>query len=150
MRGFILICCLVIVGATFFAKEPTQISGGQASIITSASQIPANATIADLNKIAAQNKHKVREIQAAAERERIADAQRDVRLHLRDPQSAIFGNATVSKTDQVCGYVNARNGFGGFTGQKPYIAGWAKNAVLFSDENPTAFAQLWEKHCRRS
>ncbi|NVJ95660.1 MAG: hypothetical protein HWD91_08740 [Marivivens sp.] len=48
---------------------------------------------------------------------------------LKDPDSARFGNYTAFHTiadgqqvDVVCGYVNGRNSFGGYTGMTPYIA----------------------------
>jgi hypothetical protein len=52
-----------------------------------------------------------------------------VRKTLKDPESARFGRAVGRKVFipgkkpilQVCGYVNAKNGFGGYTGDKPFV-----------------------------
>jgi hypothetical protein len=53
-----------------------------------------------------------------------------VRPMLRDPQSAVFSNLTATndrKTGKspaglvICGQVNAKNGFGGYTGNKNFI-----------------------------
>lgn len=44
---------------------------------------------------------------------------------LKDPDSARFGQIAAAKADNgtiyVCGYVNARNSFGGYTGMQPYL-----------------------------
>jgi len=47
-----------------------------------------------------------------------------VKAHLKDPVSAQFGNISASKDSKgqiyVCGLVNAKNSFGGYTGSKPF------------------------------
>lgn len=44
---------------------------------------------------------------------------------LKDPDSAKFSRLSAGQSDpktiHICGYVNARNSFGGFTGDKPFI-----------------------------
>ncbi|PRA87653.1 hypothetical protein CQ054_04355 [Ochrobactrum sp. MYb29] len=45
---------------------------------------------------------------------------------LKDPDSAVFGSMKASQSDKkgimnVCGTVNAKNSFGGFSGQSPYV-----------------------------
>lgn len=48
-----------------------------------------------------------------------------LRRSLKDPDSAKFGNMQAAKMSNgiigVCGLVNAKNSFGGYTGMKPYI-----------------------------
>lgn len=49
-----------------------------------------------------------------------------IRSSLKDPNSAVFGSMKAAQSDKagimhVCGTVNAKNSFGGFSGQKPYI-----------------------------
>lgn len=65
----------------------------------------------------------------AAEAAKAVDVARSqVRAALRDPESARFrgsGNADVEiaagkPVEIACGYVNARNGFGGYTGEQPW------------------------------
>lgn len=56
-----------------------------------------------------------------------AAAQAAVRAVLKDPASATFGPATAARSQQsgtirVCGIVNARNAFGGFSGPVRYVA----------------------------
>lgn len=51
---------------------------------------------------------------------------------LKDPESARFGTIAASKdgtgTITVCGLVNAKNSFGGYTGNQPF------NGLLFADK----------------
>lgn len=49
-----------------------------------------------------------------------------VRKSLKDPNSAIFGSMVAAKNAAepgvyVCGYVNAKNSFGGYTGDQPFM-----------------------------
>src|SRR5260370_28700524 len=53
-----------------------------------------------------------------------------VRPQLRDPQSAVFRDLSATNDRKiggspaglvVCGYVNAKNGFGGYTGEKMFF-----------------------------
>lgn len=49
------------------------------------------------------------------------------RRALKDPESARFGGQVAGRDSKgaiwVCGTVNAKNSFGGYTGMKPYIGG---------------------------
>lgn len=58
-----------------------------------------------------------------------ASMQHTVKAHiasgLKDPYSAIFGPMTASqdpsgKQYRICGFVNAKNSFGGYVGMRPY------------------------------
>ena len=63
-----------------------------------------------------------------------------VKLSLRDPESAQFmGSRVVRKNGKegVCGFVNARNGFGGMSGDRPFAV--IGSAVVFADESRAAF-----------
>lgn len=58
----------------------------------------------------------------------IAMVQAGVRSSLKDPASARFDRVQLWKAGQkdathiaVCGYVNAKNSFGGYTGDKPFV-----------------------------
>lgn len=70
---------------------------------------------------------------------------------LRDPSSAKFGEARVSRKQGppvVCGTVNSRNGFGGMTGDKRFIAAPGVISVI-EGENMTAaeFSGSWIQFC---
>lgn len=82
---------------------------------------------------------------------------------LKDPASANFEDVHTypgaSADDRwVCGSVNAKNGFGDYTGFKPFVA-----HVTVADRNPpdsglsartatyfeqTMFGNEWQEHCR--
>ncbi len=55
----------------------------------------------------------------------ISIVEQGVRDTLKDPDSARFDNiqATVSEKGgmTICGFVNAKNGFGGYTGKSPFM-----------------------------
>ena len=68
--------------------------------------------------------------------------QEGVKLHLRDPDSArfddsMFGGKSLSGEIDVCGTVNSRNGFGGYTGRQSFFMAWQdamEPAVELGDE----------------
>lgn len=43
-----------------------------------------------------------------------------IRSRLRDPDSAQFGRMYVARDGFVCGFVNAKNSFGGYVGDRLY------------------------------
>lgn len=49
-----------------------------------------------------------------------ADYESAVKLKLRDPQSAQFSDVTVN-VESACGFVNSKNGFGGYAGRQPFV-----------------------------
>lgn len=72
-----------------------------------------------------------------------------VRQQLRDPESAEFRDVRVRHTNgstAVCGQVNAKNGFGGYTGYTDFIVLGAI-PMTRSSENARAFAKLWTRFC---
>jgi len=61
---------------------------------------------------------------ASGSREILDDARAAIQATLRDPSSALFYDELVfgkGKSRTVCGNVNARNGFGGYTGKSAFI-----------------------------
>lgn len=80
-----------------------------------------------------------------------ASAEQLVRQRLRDPDSAEFTAVRVIDNREgtgkvACGMVNAKNGFGGMTGAKRFIAG---GVVAIEDDIGTAgMDQLWARFCR--
>jgi hypothetical protein len=80
-----------------------------------------------------------------------------VRPYLRDPQSAAF-SGLLSTNDRkikgasaglvVCGHVNAKNGFGGYTGDKAFINFYATRLVEIEPTPRTsAFVASWNSLC---
>jgi hypothetical protein len=57
----------------------------------------------------------------------LAAVESGVRQRLKDPASAMFGSTTLAAQSAdgeitACGFVNAKNSFGGYTGSSLYIA----------------------------
>lgn len=67
---------------------------------------------------------------------------------LRDPSSAVFSAEVVGENGVLCGQVNAKNGFGGYIGNKRFISG-AGGAVIEGDIDIVAFAAVWNESCRQ-
>lgn len=73
----------------------------------------------------------------------VATVQSTVKRALKDPASAIFGDMKAAQLNdgrmQVCGLVNAKNGFGGYTGDEPfegYLAGDTFTIELMEPDAP--------------
>ncbi len=77
-----------------------------------------------------------------------------VRGRLKDPRSAQFRNvifhAYQEKTPVVCGEVNAKNAFGGYSGYVGFVASGKTLVVLESDfVDGGEFAKTWNEVCLR-
>lgn len=66
-----------------------------------------------------------------------------VRAALRDPRSADFRNDR-ERGAVLCGEVNAKNGFGGYTGYRRFVA--SRSTVLFEGDG-SDFSGAWRKFC---
>ena len=77
---------------------------------------------------------------------RIATAKAYVRSKLRDPGSAVF-RALAIHPGYACGYVSAKNGFGGYgEAMRFFVPGYAM--VMFEEgDHPEFFNSLWQKYC---
>ena len=75
--------------------------------------------------------------------------QRFIAKRLKDPDSAQFGDDYVSYkigAPVVCGTVNAKNAFGGYTGPERYIGAGNTLGVFLASE-VSDFDSLWRKLC---
>lgn len=81
----------------------------------------------------------------------IVATQDGVRARLKDPDSAKFRDTRFysgGPAAVVCGQVNAKNAFGGFTGFERFIASGEKLAFLESDmASPSEMDDAWKKMC---
>lgn len=81
----------------------------------------------------------------------IVKSQDGIKARLRDPDSAEFKDSRFysgGKTPVVCGRVNARDGFGGYTGFERYVASGEKLAFLESDlKTPQEMDKVWSTYC---
>ena len=79
------------------------------------------------------------------------NAKQAVKAQLRDPASAQFGDIHVVEKNGIraaCGTVNARNGFGGYTGHTQFVAvGGGQIAMLRTSGNDREFVRLWNDRC---
>ena len=85
----------------------------------------------------------------------ISRAQRGVRDMLRDPDSAKFRNVRLSRGMNdvsgpvVCGEVNARNGFGGYTGYGRFFSVGTNgfSVMEYGETSREGFIRLWNDWC---
>lgn len=71
------------------------------------------------------------------------DSEIALKKFLKDPDSAEIRNR-----NGYCGEVNSKNGFGGFTGFKRYIASPAIVAVEDENMSSTEFDKAWQEVCK--
>jgi hypothetical protein len=72
-----------------------------------------------------------------------------VQRRLKDPESARFGAIwvkDVENTTYVCGSVNAKNSFGGYSGEHSFIAD--SYYVIFPTDGRAAFVKKWDRVCK--
>ncbi len=79
-------------------------------------------------------------------------ARQNVEGKLKDPQSAQFQNMTVSGkagASVVCGEVNAKNGFGGYTGFKRFVSAGPGLATQIEggEMSGPEFEKAWAMAC---
>ena len=72
---------------------------------------------------------------------------------LKDPNSANFEDVYLSSDKVVCGKVNSKNSFGGYTGYKRFVSGGKTEGTFIEDEPvlpPRMFQEVWDKMCKVS
>lgn len=77
-------------------------------------------------------------------------SQQEVTKRLRDPESAKFSNAIISRktgSPIVCGFVNSKNGFGGYTGAQRFISAGKTLAILETDMAAGEMDKSWREFC---
>lgn len=75
-------------------------------------------------------------------------AKDEVAKRLKDPASAQYEEVRVSRKSGVvaiCGYVNSKNSFGGYTGRQRFISGGA--TALEEDFAPGELEVAWARAC---
>lgn len=84
----------------------------------------------------------------------ISAAKEEVLSRVKDPSSVRFGDVWVgslvtdnvpSGTRVVCGYFNARNGFGGYSGQQRFFGG--VGMLMFEESHAVLINQAWQDAC---
>lgn len=74
----------------------------------------------------------------------ILNAREHIKGRLKDPSSAKFSGEFIGKNGAICGHVNAKNSFGGYTGESRYIFSVNFSAI---DEGATSFNKEWGRQC---
>jgi len=78
-------------------------------------------------------------------------AKDEVKKRLKDPDSAKFGKVYVHQTQKnvwiVCGFVNAKNSFGGYTGEKQFVSGVVKGTTFLESEVKKDWYKVWNSSC---
>jgi hypothetical protein len=80
----------------------------------------------------------------------IREAETKMAGRLKDPASAQFTDVLVvrmSGNPMVCGYINAKNSFGGYTGRRAFVM--AANGIPVTEDDLDAknFTILWNQSC---
>jgi len=75
-------------------------------------------------------------VAAATAPDPFATVRAAVGARLRDPDSARFGEFRRGTAGATCGAVNARNGFGGYTGLQPFVLPPAGPLYLYDESLP--------------
>ena len=84
-----------------------------------------------------------------------AKLREEFRSGLKDPESARFSSLVLSesetaeKTLALCGLVNAKNSYGGYTGNTGFVINTAGLVVIESSEPAGAFRSIWPVWCSR-
>lgn len=76
---------------------------------------------------------------------KIMAAQIHIKKSLKDPDSAKFGKVFY-RNNSVCGLVNSRNSFGGYSGDKAYVVDFSQNTSMI-DDGSSEFKRLWRVKC---
>lgn len=80
----------------------------------------------------------------------VAAGQDAVRAKLKDPGSArfegVFFNRGADGIPVVCGYVNSRNSFGGYSGAQRFVA--TDQMAVLEEETAGDFGEVWAALCR--
>lgn len=72
-----------------------------------------------------------------------------VKSQLRDPNSANFKNQFIGNKGDVCGEVNSKNGFGGYTGFQRYAVLNGSVVIEGGNLDSSGFSSIWASYCRK-
>lgn len=109
--------------------------------------IPANDQFHDnhIPAVQQQTQKPIESVRTISDEEAFSKARRTVVSQLKDPYSAVFGelfrttsrNVRGEPTDVVCGKVNAKNSFGGYTGMKGFVFMVEHESAYLADSGGT-------------
>jgi len=77
-----------------------------------------------------------------------------VKERLKDPESVKFKDMFYSDSykniDVTCGYVNAKNGFGGYNGFERFVASGTNTNLVFFETEVGSFDKVWTTLCENN
>ena len=85
-----------------------------------------------------------------SDRSIIRESEARLLSRLKDAESAKFSDVLVVRSSGkpvVCGYVNSKNGFGGYTGKRAFVAPDGGTPISEEDLDQKNFAILWNASC---
>lgn len=137
---FLFVCVMVVIGVfgTYWENSPQKRRRDEES----RRQFMRNDSIRRAEEAVA--------IQEARVASSIEQARVEVLMQLRDPESARFGRMWVANSDEgqtVCGSVNARNGFGGYSGSTEFYVRGEGNVMIRSGSNREYFDKRFAALC---
>lgn len=89
--------------------------------------------LASLAVLAACGSESPNQASAKAEHPHFAMAREEITARLRDPESARFGTMKFGKPGYVCGTINSKNAFGGYTGARAFSYSISGKPLLVYD-----------------
>lgn len=86
-----------------------------------------------------------------AQRDLLEKLRHSARSSLKDPESAKFSEERLYNGEDrdvvsLCGYVNSRNSYGGYSGKQAFIV-TTSGLVMFQEEQPRSFGYVWDVWC---
>lgn len=131
-----------IIGIIFVSVIALVVWGSKhQSTIPSSKQTEEVAPAKTKEQIDAEIKESVRKSMSI---ELEVKSERSVRNGLKDPDSAQFKGFYMSKSNAGCGFVNAKNSFGGYVDFKRFISD-GKTALV--EGTDSTFQEAWNKLC---
>ena len=150
---FILPSCLLCFWVVDKLKRGSWLLSFLVIITCAVSLIYVNSLTPIFGEKYAQRANNQRLIDAASKDRYTADGERiiatdnainSVKSSLKDPDSAKFSSSNLGKSGAVCGWVNAKNSFGAYTGDSRYISIGGKSNI---DDGSQAFSDSWSRLC---
>jgi hypothetical protein len=167
--GAAFFCLLLVAGATATPPTPAEIAAQKANAEANAKAEKAQAELAAKQAKDDANKAEQARLQESPAMPEPTPTNPDysdpgkqaawirvsedaIRAKLKDPDSAEFRNVNFyagGGVPMACGEVNAKNGFGGYTGFEPFVAAGSELAFLSSEMTSSReFRKVWNQFCK--
>lgn len=134
---------VVLMSGFAFSYYTTETYYPSSSNVVSAAKSYKKGVTLDVSKVVADNrlvKYKF-------------NGKNAVKSILKDPDSAKFGSLYLNKYADseaswaLCGYVNAKNSLGGYTGDKRFITLGTSQSTFLENNQEDRWANAWNRYC---